>query len=235
MRAITCSQCGAIIKGISDGKEFVCCTYCSAEIRLRAETPVEPSELTRYQQYLKKREELSQKHPAPYAPVNDDIDRSATVKVVGLVTLVIGAIVGIALWSKSPPPKPVVGAQTPNMTPAPPFNFKFTESPTPMPEISFRTYVKYTTNIGAEHLEHPTLEAGELPTLDKKELQKTVFAQKRIQVRVTINENGEVTDAKALNGHAVLQESSIRAARKCLFSERKKETQTVLTFIFVLE
>lgn len=44
MKAITCSQCGALLKGISTKKELADCIYCGAEIPIRKEKVFEVSD-----------------------------------------------------------------------------------------------------------------------------------------------------------------------------------------------
>src|SRR5688500_17527652 len=52
MKAITCSQCGALIKGISAKKEFADCQYCGAEISILIEkifeVPDKPPKLPQF-------------------------------------------------------------------------------------------------------------------------------------------------------------------------------------------
>jgi hypothetical protein len=95
--------------------------------------------------------------------------------------------------------------------------------------------VTYNSLYGAEHIEIPTIEHEKLPTFDIAELKKTVFKQRRIKVRMTVSKEGEVTAAKALNGHEVLRESAEKAAKKSLFSTRRKESKITLNYIYLLE
>ena len=106
---------------------------------------------------------------------------------------------------------------------------------TPFPKFSYKTSVSYSGYSGAEYIETPTIDYKKLPTFDVKKLKQTVFKQKRVRVRITINKEGEVTEAKALNGHPLLQESSVKAAKNSLFSKRRRSTKTTLTYIFLLQ
>lgn len=69
---------------------------------------------------------------------------------------------------------------------------------------------------------------------------RTIRAGGAVQVAVTISEDGRVTDAAALNGHPLLRNAAIEAARQWLFSPTKLsnvpvKVQGVLTFNFILE
>jgi hypothetical protein len=85
-----------------------------------------------------------------------------------------------------------------------------------------------------EHYEVPSIDETKLPTADAKELKKTVFKNRRAEVRITIDENGDVTEAKAVSGHPILKEAAENAARKTLFANRRKPTIRLLTYIFRL-
>lgn len=101
--------------------------------------------------------------------------------------------------------------------------------------MTYKTYVKYDSSLGAEHIEQPMIEPEQLVKFTNEEFIKDVFRDKRIQVEITIEKTGEVTGAKALNGHEILQEISVKAAQKTLFSARRQPKKATLTYIFILE
>ncbi|HWQ33669.1 MAG TPA: energy transducer TonB [Blastocatellia bacterium] len=69
---------------------------------------------------------------------------------------------------------------------------------------------------------------------------KAARAQGPVQVTVTINENGEVTDTSILSGHPLLRDAAINAARQWRFKPTLKDgspvkVQGTLTFNFTLQ
>ncbi len=69
---------------------------------------------------------------------------------------------------------------------------------------------------------------------------KAAGAEGTVQVQVTINESGDVTDASAISGHPLLRDSAVEAARQWKFKPTESASQPVklqgiLTFNFVLE
>jgi TonB family protein len=69
---------------------------------------------------------------------------------------------------------------------------------------------------------------------------KAARAQGPVQVTVTINENGEVTDTSILSGHPLLRDAALNAARQWRFKPTLKDgspvkVQGTLTFNFTLQ
>jgi hypothetical protein len=247
VKAITCPQCGALIKKISLRDKFAFCDYCTAKILLPEDKGklVEDSDetgapqMTPYQQYLKTREENARKYAAMNPPVynpTDDDDRNVW-KVFLVVTSVILLVIFFGVTGRSCLDRPfnstnktVAASKTPAFTSTP---FPLTES-TVYPRINYSVDVKWTGSDDMEHYEMPSIDVTKLPTADTKQLKKTVFANRSVQVKVTIDENGEVSEAKAISGHPILKEAAENAARKTLFSNRPKPTNRVLTYVFRL-
>lgn len=68
---------------------------------------------------------------------------------------------------------------------------------------------------------------------------KAVRAQGPVQIQVTISEEGQVLDAAVLNGHPLLRQAALDAARQWVFrptllSNVPVKVQGVLTFNFTL-
>lgn len=241
MKAITCSQCGALVKEISLKDKFAFCDYCGAKIRLEENKIIEfrPPQPKLKPIVGKDRERLFEQ---TLRQNNDDNSYNDTKKVINIILVIIfGSCLVFtplylaAIFKKREPVEETKPANIRKIVETTPEPVQIYETPKPIPNISYRAYVQYNTNIGADYIEIPTIPGEKLPTDDIKELKKTVFAQRRIRVRVTIDENGEVIDAKAQNGHQILQESSVQAAKKSLFSNRKKQATTMLTYIYILE
>lgn len=244
MKAVTCPQCGAIIKRISLKDKFAFCDYCEAKILLPEEkekivesSASEEEKPTPYEKYLKKKNEFAQKYAAMNPPEYTEQSASSvwkpwliTVSVILLVTIFLASGRSCLDRPFDETKKTLATTKTPSVTPTP---FQWTE-PTFSPQINYSVSVRWNGDNDMEHFETPSIDQTKLPTSDVKELKKTVFANRSVQVRVTIDENGEVTQAKAISGHAILKEASENAARKTLFSNRSKPANRVLTYIFRL-
>jgi TonB family protein len=69
---------------------------------------------------------------------------------------------------------------------------------------------------------------------------KAAGAQGTVEVQVTVDENGQVTDATAVNGHPLLRQAAIDAAKQWQFkttevSGKPSKVQGTITFNFVLD
>jgi hypothetical protein len=106
--------------------------------------------------------------------------------------------------------------------------------PTPVPQINYQVKVQWNGNNDMEHFENPQIDNSKLPTFDENELKKTVFKNRGVQVKITIDTTGEVTSAEAISGHPLLKEAAVNAARKTLFNSRSKPTSRILTYYFRL-
>ncbi len=244
MKAITCSQCGALIKRIRISDKFAECEYCFAAIPIEKEKVVELPDKKVETEKKPNTNINSGKWTSPYE-INIDTEPETpiigSIIVFGGISLFIIGIAFVFLTSLFTPLERASNGETPTPyiynapNPSPISISDLIPKSTPIQDVKYRAYVKYDTYIGAEHIEIPTIEAKQLTTFDNAILKKSVFKEKRIRVQITINKDGEVTEAKALNGHEVLKESSVRAAKKSLFSTRKSVGKTTLTYIFVLE
>lgn len=247
MKAITCSQCGALIKGISAKKDLAECKYCGAEIPVLLEKifevpdkpAIQPPKLPQFTENEKANLFISLEDDSNAVK---ESNASLTILVV-IFICVLAAIIPISLLiavsspteTNKPTQPPRIAASSPTVYKTPIIPPIPVDTATPYPDFSYRAYVKHFTNIGVEDIVIPTIKADQLPTMDLVELKKTVFKEKRIRVRIVINPDGEVIEAKALNGHPVLQNICIIAAKKSLFTTRKKNYTTDLTYIFVIE
>lgn len=248
MKAITCSQCGALIKRISLKDKFAHCDYCGAQIlieenkkriiEIRDEVTPPPPKRTFPKLDKRERDRLFKTLVEQNNDANsyDDTRKTLTVVLaifaIGLFTFVPIVLVAIFKAANSVKNTKKADFVSVEKTPTPKIVYP---TPKPLPDIKYRSYVQYNTDIDADLLELPVIRLEQLPTTDLKELKKTVFANRKIRVRITIDENGDVSEANALNGHQVLRDSSIEAAKKSLFSSRKRKTTTVLTYIYILE
>lgn len=249
MKAITCSQCGALIKGISSKSEFADCNYCGAEIPIKLDKIIEIADnvkpatpVTQKRFSPTEKENLLRSFEDDSVPFVDEetetgLKMFAFVAALGLLVVIPMILVGFFSAKSSIDDSVRTPAKSSPMifeTPRVELE-KGTPTPTPFPDFSYRAYVKHFTDIGAEDVVVPVIEESDLPTMDLSVLKKTVFKQKRIKVRITINPDGEVIEAKPLNGHPALQAICVNAAKKSLFATRKRDYTTDLTYIFVIE
>jgi DNA-directed RNA polymerase subunit RPC12/RpoP len=228
MKAITCTQCGAIIKKISLRDKVAICDYCGVEILL--------------EENKEKIIEIPDKKVALTYPESDTSDYQAgqdafTVGKIFLgIAVFVFAIIIIFISGKSAldrrsnsKEKTLAATATPYAY-ATPFTFANVVSP----KINYNVDVKWIGDDDMEHYEVPSIDETKLTTSDAKELKKTVFKNRSVQVKVTINEDGEVTEAKAISGHPILKEAAETAAKKTLFANRRKPAGRLLTYIFRL-
>ncbi len=232
MKAITCSQCGALIKRVRIRDKYAECDYCHATIPVIKEKVIEIGA-----------KQISRSKPQMPPKNFIDIDLFEVEpesvytgwKLIFMSMLLFGGLIaaigGVAFLLSTADFKPERSISeeieaTPEHQP--------TKIPTPPPSFSYRVNVKYPILLNADHIEIPTLDE-EFPTYDIDELKKTIFKEKRIRVQIDINKDGEVTQAKALNGHEILRNNSETAAKKSLFAKRKTSTSATLTYIYLIQ
>lgn len=253
MKAISCPQCGALIKEVSKHQAITECGYCGAKVLMprgdeyfletdesKVNVPNTNIKKTGTQTTwsspfsdLQSYGETFEKKQKPNNPF------VAVVVVVCVGFFVFMAIVaGVASKKKAeqtralPTPR-IYSTPIPFYTPFPVGSAPLPEEPEITFDISYR--VSWDSAIDEQHIELPTLKNADFPSNDLKTLKKTVFAQKIIRVKVRIDTNGEVTDAKAVSGHKILKEAAENAARASYFTERKKPVNTVLTYYFQIK
>ncbi len=245
MKAMTCPQCGALMKKISLKDKFAECEYCEARILLEenrdriVELSAKPAEkeLSPWEQYRENYRKINER--AGQFDHLDHLDHDsvplnpsrALLLIIGLIVLGAGIIMVIALKSGSsrsanPTPKTTLRTTPPPVT--------YYSTPPPAPQVSYQVKVQWTGANDMEQYENPQIDTAKLPTTDEKELKKTVFKNRAVQVRITIGTDGEVTSAEAVSGHPILAEASVAAAKKTLFNSRSKPTTRVLTYYFRL-
>lgn len=220
MKAITCTQCGALIKRISLREEFALCDYCGAKILLEenkekiVEIPDRKVEFA----------------PPKYVPARKNY---FVWTIMFVLLLLLLPVVLVFIFAGKRSDSPIGFAEKPAVVKYSPLSFP-TVQPTVYPNINYQVSVTWDGANDMEHFENPSIDMTKLTTSDEKELKKTVFKNRRVPVKVTIDENGEVTEAKAVSGHPILKEAAENAARKTLFANRSKPTTRLLTYIFRL-
>jgi len=224
MKAITCTQCGALIKRISLREKFAFCDYCGAKILL--------------EENKEKIVEIPEKKidfaPPNYVPARNNY--AVWIVMLSILLFLLPVILVFIFAGKSRNNSTNFSEKSPaarySVSPFP--TAQPTVQPTVYPNINYQVSVNWDGANDMEHFENPNIDMTKLTTSDEKELKKTVFKNRSVPVKVTIDENGEVTEAKAISGHPILKEAAENAARKTLFANRKKPTTRLLTYIFRL-
>lgn len=242
MKAIACPQCGALLKTILLKDKFAFCDYCEAKILLpnsqfgKIEIPAknDAKQLTPWEQhqenYRKVQERVNQYDAPNLSPLPED--RSPVmVLFLGFSLVIIFVVIAVNSDSCLSRPLAVKEKTPPKITTS-----RTIERPpaTPLPKINYEVKVQWSGNNDMEHFENPQIDSSKLPTFDEKELKKTVFKNRGVQVKITIDTNGEVSSAEAISGHPILKEAAVEAARKTLFNSRTKPTSRILTYYFRL-
>lgn len=254
MRAITCPQCGALIREVSESQTMTACIYCGAKVLIPRDDK-HFREDGKQEKRISPNENINQSGGntiwnSPFSDSNIYEKPKPAVSVAAAVTIlfvgffiIVAVAVGLSSKKKvepalnlpkqtpfpmpTPPPMPVI-----NIPKLPELNVS-PEEDLPLFDVSYR--VSWDSSIPEQHIQLPTLKDVDFPSDDLKTLQKTVFAQKIIRVRIKINTNGEVTDAKAVSGHQILKDAAENAARASYFAERKKPLDTTLVYHFQIK
>ncbi|CAN5509910.1 hypothetical protein BH10ACI1_BH10ACI1_03710 [soil metagenome] len=242
MKAITCSQCGALIKKISLRDKFACCDFCGAKILIQEnkESIVEISDkkeektLSPWEQYRENHKKI-QERANQFNYQIDDEPQTKNLSFLGPIIIILIAVIPIIFIAinarnhstpKEPEKKPFVVNSNIRIPRFP--------TPTPYPQINYEVKAEWSGSDDLEHLENPQIDMSKLPTTNYAELKKTVFKNRVVRVRVTIETTGEVSTAEIISGHPILAEATVNAAKKNLFNSRSKPTTRVLTYYFRL-
>lgn len=250
MKAISCPQCGALIKEVSGRQAITQCCYCGARVLLprgsEYDLEINESKEDVPNENIKKvgtkviwNSPFSDPHI--YGETFHQQRKSgnsfvaAAVIICAVFFVLIAIVAGVASKKRTEKAKvyPTPRAASTPFSTDPPYaiNLKpVTEEPEITFDINYR--VSWDSAVSEQHIELPSLKHADFPSNDLKTLKKTVFAQKIIRVKVRIDTSGEVTDAKAVSGHKILREAAESAARASYFNERKKPINTVLTYYF---
>ncbi len=254
MKAITCPQCGALIKKVSERQTMIVCAYCEANVLM-----------PRNDKYFSEADESKKRIPpnenikksgtriiwnAPFSDRNvysgtfgKDYkpDNNVAAVITGLCVgfFILAAIFAVTVSKRKATQTRVLPTPYTSSTPII-SNTPYVIYSTPQPEESAPTFdisyrVSWDSAISEQHIELPTLKDADFPSEDLKTLKKTVFAQKIIRVKVKIDTNGEVVQAKAISGHQLLKDAAETAARASFFTGRKKPLDTVITYYFQIK
>lgn len=254
MKAITCPQCGALIKEVSERQTITECTYCEAKVLIPRnekyflETDESEKKISPNENIRKSGMQTIWNSPfsdqSVYSETFDKNHKSNNPFVTVITVLCAGFFVLVAILAGVASRKKEAQIQVystpykystpiPSYTPFPVYSTSLPEEPELTFDLSYR--VSWDSAISEQHIELPTLKDVDFPSNDLKTLKKTVFAQRIIRVKVRIDANGEVVQAKAISGHQLLKDAAENAARASFFTERKKPLDTVITYYFEIK
>lgn len=233
MKALTCTQCGAVLQDNSPRSRFLACKYCGANLQYD-ETPPEvekprgesaaEEEKTNWEIYLENYEKVVERT----APVDatDPSENSnsflrTVVRAAVLLTIAISILGGVlavlsltfATTSSKPGTLPTA---------------------TPSRKINYQVKIEWDGVNDLEYYEMPRIDVAKLPSFDEDELKRTVFKDRRVQVSATIERTGEVSSASVISGRPILTAAAVKGAKKTVFSPRKEKATRILTYYFHL-
>jgi hypothetical protein len=219
MKAITCSQCGALIKGISMKKEFASCDYCGAEMQIKLfekkvidipnKIAKDVKTQTHWEIYLKNREENRRKYNQHHVTISENDDSVATLFLPGLFIVLVLGLSAFLYYSFN---------KNENLKYA---DFKVTS------EIS------YPSNLRKEKLHFPKIFRENISESDVENLRDLAPEKRIIKVRIMINKQGEILKAVAETNNSLLRESAEKAALKTSFYPIGYSTNEFITYRFL--
>jgi NAD dependent epimerase/dehydratase family enzyme len=83
-----------------------------------------------------------------------------------------------------------------------------------------------------EHFADPEVDVASVSHLSSEEVEKTVFKNRVVKLRVVINTEGEIDEVETISGHPILVEAATQSAKRSIFRSRTKPTTRVLTYTF---
>jgi DNA-directed RNA polymerase subunit RPC12/RpoP len=222
MKAITCTQCGAIIEDVSPNSLIINCDYCGARILLDPR-PVEI------------------KPPVAVPAPDFEIETPQTpqgrmiatgVAVALLVPLLITFVIFVSRPTRPTPAKVYSAPATPYVYSAPSLSTTPEEPPKPVPVVNYQPRISWDGPNDLEYFDSPEVDISSVSHLTSEEVKKTVFKDRVVKLRVVINTEGEIDTVETISGHPILVEAAAESARRSIFHSRSKPTTRVLTYTF---
>ena len=122
---------------------------------------------------------------------------------------------------------------TPYSSPSPPsWMFPPAVPAKPLPVVNYQPRVSWEGPNDMEHFEDPQVDVSSLSDLTSEEVEKTVFKNRVVKLRVVINTEGEIDEVETISGHPILVAAATQSAKSSIFSSRSKPTNRVLTYTF---
>ena len=221
MKAINCTQCGATINDVSETSLLIHCDYCGARIMLQPEKPV-----TKAPVYV---EPPQLDSAEPTSPFN---------LVIGVVLVVTFAPILLLLFTTgksddSTPTKAYSATSTPYAYSTPSSWSVSTNVPEkPIPVVNYQPRLSWDGPNDIEYFADPEVDISSVSHMTSEEVEKTVFKNRVVKLRVVINTEGEIDDVTTISGHPILVEAATASAKRTIFRARSKPTQRLLTYTF---
>jgi DNA-directed RNA polymerase subunit RPC12/RpoP len=222
MKAINCTQCGATIHNVSETSLIIDCAYCGARMMLQQDKPV-----TVPPRYVEPPELEMQ---TPVTPLKIIL---GVVAAVAFVPILIAFIALADKGNESTPSKAYSATSTPATYSTPSSWAVSTNVPDkPLPVVNYQPRVSWSGPNDMEHFAEPEVDISSLSHMTSEEVEKAVFKNRVVKLRVIINTEGEIDEVETISGHPILVEAATKSAKESIFSSRSKPTTRVLTYTF---
>ena len=225
MKAIKCTECGATLENVSERSRLVECEYCRARILL----PERNTEPKVYVSVEPPRLDLETQSPVSPAKIGVAVAFALLLPIVIFVFAVV----------RNPTPSPpTVYSATPYSTPnsGSPSSWSWDASANtnekPVPVVNYQPRVSWDGPNDMEHFENPQVDLASVVDLTSEEVEKTVFKNRVVKLRVVINTEGEIDEVETISGHPILVAAATQSAKRSVFTSRSKPTRRVLTYTF---
>jgi DNA-directed RNA polymerase subunit RPC12/RpoP len=224
MKAITCTQCGAIIENVSERSVIVDCEYCGARMIMdRGEPVVQPKPSIVDPPDLEL--EIDPNPANPFVTVAG-----------GAVALIIIFLVMVAMIPKSKP-APTSSVYNTSKPSAPNNGYTWaapvkSEPAKPLPVVNYQPRVAWDGADDMEYFADPEVDVSSVANLSSEEVKKTVFKNRVVKLKVVINTEGEIDTVETISGHPLLVNAATESAKRSIFQSRSKPTTRILTYTF---
>ena len=215
------------MENVSERSTIIDCEYCSARIMLpelerkpKPFVPVEPVE-------------------PPDLHVESELPSFARIGIIAALVLVIPVVLIAFAIARRPAPSQVKVYATPYSTPytsGTPSSWSWTAnantSDKPLPSVNYQPRMSWDGPNDLEHFEEPDVDISSLSDKTSEEIEKTVFKNRVVKLRVVINTEGEIDEVETISGHPILVAAATESAKSSIFTSRSKPTKRVLTYTF---
>ena len=225
MKAITCTQCGAIIENVSERSVIVDCEYCGARMIMDRGEPILPPKPSNVDA------------PNFELEVEPDPTNSFVTVAGGAVALIVFLVTLFAVLPKSPTPDSTYSVHNTSIPTAPSNSYGWTapvklEPAKPLPVVNYQPRVSWDGPNDMEYFDDPEVDVSSVSNLTSEEVKKTVFKNRVVKLKVVINTEGEIDKVETISGHPLLVNAATESAKRSIFQSRSKPTTRILTYTF---
>jgi DNA-directed RNA polymerase subunit RPC12/RpoP len=229
MKAITCTQCGATLENVSERSVIIVCDYCGARIMMA-------------------REEEGRIKPKPpvveVEPPELDVEATrmppfVTVGVVAALALILPSLLVFFASTRSDKKRADAASVPIYSTPytsGTPSSWNWTANASapekPVPVVNYQPRVSWDGPNDLEYFADPEVDVSSLSDKTSEEVERIVFKNRVVKLRVVINTSGEIDEVETISGHPILVKAATESAKRSIFSSRSKPTKRVLTYTF---